>query len=326
MVARAAPPPDGVVYLRFMDALSRILQSVRLKSSILSVAELSPPFGVRTRGVDDGAAIFHAVVAGRAELVTEGRTASLATGDVAVLTRGQGHDLADPPETPPAPLTSLPRIDGPVPIVRSARGTPTTRIVCGVFRLDHAASRSLLSLLPEVLVHQGASADPESQEWVAATVKLLDLELRRGADGAGAVAARLCDVLFVQLLRGGRLRTQGWLAALADPHIGNALALIHEDPRTRWDAAVLAERVGMSRTRFFARFSELVGEPPAQYLARWRMVVAADRLGREDLSVMELAERCGYGSEDAFVRVFKRHFGVTPSAYRRAQASPAAQA
>ncbi len=322
------PPAGGVVYLRYMDALSRILQSVRLRSSILSIAELSTPFAVRTRGVDDegGAAIFHAVVEGRAELAAEGHTASLVAGDVAVLTRGQAHDLAEPAGTALVPLSSLPRFDGAVPIVRSARGAPTTRIVCGVFRLDHAASRSLLSLLPEVLLHQGATADAESREWVAATVKLLDLELRRGADGAGAIAARLCDVLFVQLLRGGRLRARGWLAALEDPHIGNALALIHEDPATRWDAAILAERVGMSRSRFFARFSELVGEPPAQYLARWRMVVAADRLGREDLSVMELAERSGYASEDAFVRVFKRHFGVTPSAYRRAQTAPAAQA
>jgi AraC-like DNA-binding protein len=93
--------------------------------------------------------------------------------------------------------------------------------------------------------------------------------------------------------------------------------MIHEDGATKWDASVLAERVGLSRTRFFARFSELVGEPPAQYISKWRMSAAADALVRADVTVSELAERTGYGSEDAFVRVFKRTFGKTPSAYRR---------
>ena len=69
--------------------------------------------------------------------------------------------------------------------------------------------------------------------------------------------------------------------------------------------------------------TELVGEPPAQYLSRWRMADAADRLSREDLTVFELAEQVGYASEDAFVRVFKRHFGLTPSAYRKQRGAPA---
>ena len=132
-----------------------------------------------------------------------------------------------------------------------------------------------------------------------------------------AVASRLCDVLFVQLLRAAPRDQRGWLAALDDPQIGRALAMIHEDGATKWDASVLAERVGLSRTRFFARFSELVGEPPAQYISKWRMSAAADALVRADVTVSELAERTGYGSEDAFVRVFKRTFGKTPSAYRR---------
>ena len=66
-----------------------------------------------------------------------------------------------------------------------------------------------------------------------------------------------------------------------------------------------------------ARFAALVGEPPAQYLSRWRMSVADDTLVRNDVSLPELAEQSGYASEDAFARVFKRHFGLTPAAFRR---------
>ncbi len=312
-----------------MDPLSRILASVRLRANVLSVAELASPFGVSTSGVDGAdrrgseAAIFHAVVTGEAFLVSGASRVALAAGDVVVLSRGQAHDLVHPASARTTPIGLLPRIEGPVPIVRSPRGDPSTRIVCGIVRIDHAASASLLSLLPEVMHHESASASPEARDWVLSTIRLLDLELRRGEEGSGAVAARLCDVLFVQLLRSSKVQGQGWLAALTDPQIGKALALIHEDPRTRWDATILAERVGLSRTRFFARFTELVGEPPAQYLSRWRMADAADRLSREDLTVVELAEQVGYASEDAFVRVFKRHFGLTPSAYRKQRGAPA---
>jgi len=311
------PSSSRTGYVREMDALSRILQSVRLRGSILSIAELAPPFGVQAMGRDSGA-VFHAVVEGRAILTASGGTFCMAAGDVALLARGQPHAIADEPGRMLVPVSSLERSQGPVLVLRNAPSrAPTTRIVCGVFRLEHAASDSLLSLLPEVLHHEGASAQPEAREWVGSTVRMLDAELRHAQEGASAIAARLCDVLLVQLLRSSPLTGKGWLAALRDPQIGRALALIHEDPGTRWDAAVLAARVGMSRSRFFARFTELVGEPPVQYLSRWRMSVAADVLMRDEVTVPELAERSGYASEEAFVRVFKRHFGKTPSAYRR---------
>lgn len=309
--------PDGLVYVRGVDPLSRILRSVRLEGSLISIAELSRPFGVETRGVAR-AAVFHAVVEGEAHLRTAGQTLALGAGDVVMLSHGQPHALVDHPARAASAIGSLPRAIGPVPVVRNgdARREVSTRVVCGAFKLDHAASDSLLSLMPAVLHHR-ADREGEASEWVRSTVRLLDAELRRGADGCIAVATRLCDVLFVQLLRAAPRAERGWLAALDDPQIGRALSLIHEDASTRWDAAVLAERVGMSRTRFFARFSELVGEPPAQYVSKWRMSAAADALVRANVTVSELAERAGYGSEDAFVRVFKRTFGLTPSAYKR---------
>jgi AraC-like DNA-binding protein len=309
-----------------VDALSRILESVRLKGSILSIAELDPPFGVRTRGVTDGA-VFHAVVRGSAILRLpppdgrgRGEHVELTEGDVVVLSAGQAHEIADTPRTAAVDIATLPKVEGPVPVVRSHRSggaDAATRIVCGVFRLDHAASSSLLSLLPPVLLHRGRDAAPQPTEWVRATVRLLDAELSRQEEGGSAIAGRLCDVLFVQLLRATEVPHRGFLAALADKQIGRALALIHDDPRTRWDAAVLAERVGMSRSRFFARFTDLVGEPPAQYLSKWRMNVVADELRAGDRTVVELAQTAGYLSEDAFTRVFKRHFGVTPSTFRK---------
>ncbi|MFO0613034.1 MAG: AraC family transcriptional regulator [Polyangiaceae bacterium] len=312
-----------------MDALSRIINAVRLRGSVLSIAELATPFGVFTRGIPDGA-IFHAVVEGSARLtLSVGPDArppfvDLGEGDVVLLARGQGHTIVDEASSSALHISQLPRIDGVVPRLRSLSSKrPTTRIVCGMLRIDRGSSQSLLSLLPAVLHHRARDVDADAAEWVRSSTRMLELELRRNEEGSKAIAGRLCEVLFVQLLRTARLEPKGWLAALSDAQIGQALALIHEDPRSRWDAAILAERVGMSRSGFFARFTDLVGEAPAQYLARWRMSVAADQLVNGDSTLAELAEVSGYASEDAFARVFKRHFGLTPGAYRKSARSAA---
>jgi AraC-like DNA-binding protein len=73
----------------------------------------------------------------------------------------------------------------------------------------------------------------------------------------------------------------------------------------------------MSRSAFAARFTELVGEPPMHYVARWRMHVALTWLKEEGAALGELAIRLGYKSEAAFSRAFKRFIGVSPGAARR---------
>lgn len=83
--------------------------------------------------------------------------------------------------------------------------------------------------------------------------------------------------------------------------------------------ADVAKRAGFSLHYFSRLFRVLTGEPFGSYLVRRRMTLAAERLlaeGRE-LKLVELAFACGYDSQEAFTRAFKRTFGVTPGAYRR---------
>ena len=109
----------------------------------------------------------------------------------------------------------------------------------------------------------------------------------------------------------------GWLAGLRDPHIGKALALIHEQPAHPWTIDTLAKQSGMSRTVFAERFTELVGIPSMHYLAKWRMQVASERLIGGNANLARIAADIGYESEAAFSRAFKRLIGVPPSAWRR---------
>jgi AraC-like DNA-binding protein len=138
------------------------------------------------------------------------------------------------------------------------------------------------------------------------------------------VITRLADVLVIQAIRSwieqDPAAQTGWLGALRDQQIGRALTLIHHDPARPWTVASLAHEVAMSRSAFAARFTELVGEPPMHYLARWRMSVALNWLKTDGAALGELALRLGYQSEAAFSRAFKRFIGVSPGAVRRSVA------
>jgi AraC-like DNA-binding protein len=152
-----------------------------------------------------------------------------------------------------------------------------------------------------------------------------DKELRPGGE---TVITRLADILVIQAIRSWIAQDPsaqtGWLGALRDKQVGRAITLIHRDPARAWTVASLAAEVAMSRSAFAARFTELVGEPPMHYVARWRMHVARWRMHvalaslREDGATLgEVAMRLGYQSEAAFSRAFKRFIGVSPGSVRR---------
>jgi AraC-like DNA-binding protein len=99
--------------------------------------------------------------------------------------------------------------------------------------------------------------------------------------------------------------------------IGRVLALMHESPARRRTVDELAREVALSRSALAERFGDLIGEPPMQYLERWRLAVAARALRNGTEAIARIAERSGYESEAAFTRAFKREFGLPPGAWRK---------
>lgn len=153
-------------------------------------------------------------------------------------------------------------------------------------------------------------------------------EARELRPGGETVITRLADILVIQAIRSWIERDPaaqtGWLGALQDRQIGRAIAAIHREPARPWTVSTLAAEVGMSRSAFAARFTQLVGEPVMHYLARWRMHVAMNWLREETFGVGEMASRLGYRSEAAFSRAFKRFIGVSPGAARRGEVAAVA--
>ena len=245
---------------------------------------------------------------------------------MALVSRGDPHVTASALHLTPLPVTSLTPLsqDGGVPRVEHCAaeeaGGEETVIICGAFSLDHAAAEQLLGLLPDLLLIPG---DERRARWFDATLGMLASDLGQ-VGGAPVVVNRLAEALVVHLLQTHFLSVSreqaGWLGALRDQQIGDALALIHTEPGTRWSADVLAGRVGMSRASFFSRFCELVGEPPVKYLTRWRMSTAADLLRRHPGRPLgRVAGQVGYRSEEGFCRAFRKIMGLTPRQFRRQQ-------
>ena len=186
-------------------------------------------------------------------------------------------------------------------------------------RFGHPVARALVDLLPQAIVIDSALTG--EWQWLSPMLSMMAAETKRPKPGGEAVITRLCDILVIQAIRSwidnDPGATTGWLGALRDPAIGQAIALIHRQPERDWTVANLAAAVAMSRSGFSARFSELVGQSVMQYVTQWRMSLATDFLVEEGLSVATVAAKLGYQSEAAFSRAFKRVTGSPPGAARQ---------
>ena len=182
------------------------------------------------------------------------------------------------------------------------------------FELAGPHAEMLIGILPPI-VHVPGDTDRETLRWAFNQMRR---ELTKLKPGSSLIAQQLAQMIFVQVLRlyldeSGDV---GWLAGLSDTHVGAALTAIHREPGRCWTVAALASEVGMSRSGFAARFAQLVGDGPIEYLTRWRMLLAARRLTRGD-PVGAIAHALGYESESAFRTAFKRTMGSTPRHHRR---------
>jgi AraC-like DNA-binding protein len=139
--------------------------------------------------------------------------------------------------------------------------------------------------------------------------------------GGESVLAKLSELMFIEVIRRHLSslppEQAGWLAGLRDPFVGKALSLMHAKSAQDWTIEDLGKEAGLSRSVLAERFTDLVGMPPMQYLAKWRMQIAAQLLAGGASNIASVAAEIGYSSEAAFSRAFKKIVGVPPSEWRR---------
>jgi AraC-like DNA-binding protein len=198
-----------------------------------------------------------------------------------------------------------------------------TTIVCGFLGCDMQPFNPLIAALPRML-HLRAT---EQDAWIASFTRHAVAESHARRPGSDAMLARMSEMMFVDAVRryADSLPAQsaGWLAGLRDRFVGRALALLHEQPAADWSIDELGRRVGLSRSALHERFVQLIGVPPMQYLAQWRMQAAARLLLETRANVAAIALEVGYDSEAAFARAFKRLAGKPPAVWRRERGTAA---
>ncbi len=301
-----------------MDPLSDVLSLLKPRNYVSGGFDVGGDLSIRFpehEGIK-----CYALISGQCWLSVEGVSESvhLTAGDCFLLPSGRPFCLASDLSLSPVDvytILSTPMNAG----IRTWNGGGDCFIVGGHFILtgDHA---SILLGALQPIVHIRKESDKAAMRW---SLERMMQELREPQPGGFLIAQHLAYMMMVQALRlhlaEGLSGGVGWLFALADKQMSVAITSMHDDPAHRWTLQELAERAGMSRSTFALKFKRTVGESPMEYLTRWRMLLAGNRLtkGNDPISVIALS--LGYESESAFSTAFKRVMGCSPRQYSRRQ-------
>ncbi|MES9940584.1 MAG: AraC family transcriptional regulator [Candidatus Thiodiazotropha sp. 6PLUC2] len=303
------------------DPIGEALHLLKLNGTYYCRSELQAPWGIELPPFE-GHMMFHVVTRGECWLEVSGEEPHLLKqGSLALVPHGSGHTVRSQLNGETQPLFDIPvdSVSERYEIMRHGGDGELTQLTCGLVRFDHVAGQQIVTLLPQVL--QIDTWKEEEGSWIQSTLELITREARELRPGGETVITRLADVLVIQAIRSWLSSLdepdQNWLSALRDKHIGRALAAIHRYPEQEWTLAALATEARMSRSGFSARFTELVGYTAMHYVTRWRMLIARSQLAESSEPLVRFAERCGYRSEAAFCRAFKREFGVSPGSVRQ---------
>lgn len=305
-----------------MDLLTDILTQAGVRRRVLQMRSL-PPDRALLFPCDKSIGL-HVVTRGTAYVhPPEGPPIALMKGDIAIMARGCVHCVSvraeidglvrEPiaPDTDAAPRTAPDDAHG------------ATMVVSGAYQLWHAPVHPLFELLPSWFVLRadtlGASAP------VAGALRLLEAELQRRDLGADVIVHGLLDVIFAYALRHVVEMMQpdeaNWIVAIRDASVRDAVHLMHEDCGRAWTLEDLAHNVGVSRAGLAAKFRAAMGTTPANYLRTVRMQRAIRLLSETQHTLESVAAKVGYQDAFSFSKVFKRTVGVSPSTFRKRDAS-----
>jgi AraC-like DNA-binding protein len=268
-----------------------------------------------------------AFVSGHCWLIMEGlhEPIRLEAGDFLVLPHGRAFRMASHRAVPPVDIMTIVQ----TPLnghIRTWQGGGSCLALSALFTFADAHAGILVEALPPI-IHIRHPVHRETMRWY---LHRMTEVLREAQPGRILLAEHLSQMMLIEVLR---LYTSdsangaiGWLSALAHPQLSAAMTAIHNNPAHRWTLHELARRAGMSRSVFALRFKQSVGVSAIEYLTRWRMLTAADRLVHSRDSVAAIALSLGYESESAFGSAFKRQMGCSPRQYAKSRAfEPAPQ-
>jgi AraC-like DNA-binding protein len=299
-----------------MDPLSDVLSLLKPRSYMSGGFDNGGEWSVRFPSYEG--IKCYALVSGESWLLVEGvpDEVRLKQGDCFLLPSGRPFRLASDLALTPVDASTLFQfpLNG---AIRTINGGGGCFGVGGHFALTGWHAEILLGVLPPI-VHIRNESDKAAMRW---SLERMMLELREPQPGGFLVSQQLAYMILIQALRlhlaEGLRGGVGWLFALADKQMSAAINAMHGDPAQRWTIEDLAGRAGMSRSTFALKFKQTVGASPMEYLTRWRMLLAGDKLVNSSDAISVIARSLGYESESAFSTAFKRVMGCSPRQYSR---------
>lgn len=265
--------------------------------------------------------LFHLVSSGRCWIAAEGGEKHWAeAGDVVVLPYGDTHTMGGTEDAAVVGVETLISAPPPweeMPFIEHGDGGESTHIVCGYMTcLDPLFDPAIRAFPPVFVVRPSGT----TAQWVRASIDYAFGQTARDASGQFDVPTVLPELLLTEVLKlhldSAPAAELGFVRALHDPVVAQAMASIHAAPAYKWTVADLAAAGNVSASLLDERFRSVLGLPPIRYLTGWRMHLAQDLLSSTDLTVGVVARRVGYESEEAFSRAFKRKHGVAPGTWR----------
>jgi AraC-like DNA-binding protein len=319
-----------------MDALSETLRIVRLVGAIFIQGRFTAPWCYQSPRADTAApllepnaeriVIFHLITEGECFVEIDAESpVRLTAGDVVVFPQGHAHRMCSQPGVEPAKGARLEDVLSrrPRKLVYGGGGK-STQLICGYLGCDARLARVLFSGLPPLL--KVSVRGSNAGIWLEGSVQYALAEARSPRPGGAGVLAKLAEVLFIEVLRlymndqeAGR---SGWLAGVRDRIVGAALGNLHSRPAEAWTVESLARACGTSRSVLAERFQHFVGAAPMEYLTQWRMLLAANLLRGSSAPLARIAEDVGYQTDTAFIRAFRREYGMPPAMWRRQRSEP----
>ena len=284
-------------------ALQHALEQLRLEGAIFFRSEWTEGFAFES--VPNAAAgalhpgaerliVFHIVACGSCWVSgDDGERHWAGPGDVIVIPYGDRHDIGG--ETPADRVSVLSLMDTPpwsvLPVIRHGGGGERTDIVCGYLHSTDPLFDPALRVFPSAFVVR-VPPGPASG-WIQASI---DYALEDGPPSnasTSVISTRLPELVLIEVLRlhlaTAPAADHGWLAALHDPVLAPALALLHREPERHWTVAELASAAAVSRSLLDERFRQVLGRSPIKYLTEWRMHLAEELLATTEMGVVAVA-------------------------------------
>ncbi len=281
-----------------MNVIDQIFKAISFDANIYLHSEFCSPWGVESN--NPGLSSFHVIAYGNCQLEIEGKEPIyLSAGDLIFFARNTPHKLINPDE----------------------RNNISTTLICGHLSFNNNKNPVLMAL-PRLLHIKASEMDRAS--WFKSLFQQIVSEAENKTDGRQLVLDKLAEILFIYIVRfyinSDKMKYSqktGILKGLTDPHISRALVAFHQGLDQSWSLETLAKQALVSRSKFAASFNQLLGVTPLKYMTYWRMQEAKQLLKNTSKPIYTIALDCGYQSEAAFIKVFKKHFNQTPGQTRR---------